>query len=269
MTILVAWVAWDSRAPSSIYLASDSRISWGTMTTFDYGRKVFGCSSSPELFGYCGDVLFPSIILSQLTELIDLNLIFIGNETAEEKFKIIYDFIKDSFEKYPKKKGWSRAEIVYCTRNTSNDFFIWKMIFYLGDNSLSSEFIQIDVNDTPIAVGSGAKEFKQKFTDYNDKKSDIAKTSRAVFQCLFHTLSDINDPYCGGAPQLVGLYRIGNARKYGIIKDGERFFMGKQLFNVATNLDHIEWRNDSFEVCDGLTTCIKSGSQRQPNPHLR
>lgn len=268
MTILVAWVAWDSRAPSSIYLASDSRISWGTMTTFDYGRKVFGCSSSPELFGYCGDVLFPSIILSQLTELIDLNLIFIGNETAEEKFKIIYDFIKDSFEKYPKKEGWSSAEIVYCTRNTSNDFFIWKMNFDLSDFRVNScHEKRVVGNDSPLICGSGAREFTENFAKY--KKGDIAKTSRAVFQCLFHTLLNISDPYCGGAPQLVGLYRIGNARKYGIIKDGERFFMGKQLFNVATNLDHIEWRNDSFEVCDGLTACVKSGSQRQPNPHLR
>lgn len=266
MTILVAWIPRDSRASSSIYLASDSRISWGTTTIFDYGRKVFGCSSSPELFGYCGDVLFPSIILSQLTELIDLNLIFIGNETANEKFGIIYDFIVESFKKYPKIKGWSSVEIIYCTRTALSDFFIWRMSFDLSGHQLNSRYEQI-VDDSPLIVGSGAKDFTQKFQEY--KKGDIAKTSRAVFQCLFHTLSDITDPYCGGAPQLVGLYRVGNARKYGIIKSGERFFMGKKLINLSKNLNNIEWRNELFEVCDGFTTCIKSGSQKQPNPHLR
>lgn len=41
MTLLASWIAVDSRKPSSIYILSDSRISWGSAAKFDFGKKVF------------------------------------------------------------------------------------------------------------------------------------------------------------------------------------------------------------------------------------
>lgn len=49
MTLLSSWLGVDSRHPSSIYILSDSRISWGDKTKFDYGKKVFGCKNSPDI----------------------------------------------------------------------------------------------------------------------------------------------------------------------------------------------------------------------------
>ena len=61
MTSLLAWVGVDSRHLSSIYLASDSRISWGDVANWDFGRKLFASTKYPEIIGYVGDVLFPSL----------------------------------------------------------------------------------------------------------------------------------------------------------------------------------------------------------------
>ncbi len=72
MTSLISWVAIDSRGPASFYVASDSRISWARDAHWDMGRKLFTCRHSPDLFGYCGDVLFPSLLLSQVSQLLDL-----------------------------------------------------------------------------------------------------------------------------------------------------------------------------------------------------
>lgn len=73
MTAFAAWVGVDQRGPASLYLASDRRISWSgqPFRTWDSGRKVFACSTHPDVFGYVGDVLFPSLVLGQVATLID------------------------------------------------------------------------------------------------------------------------------------------------------------------------------------------------------
>jgi hypothetical protein len=75
MTTLVAWLGVDSRGPASLYLASDSRITWGGSASWDRGRKLFACRQKPYLFGYCGEAFFPSQLLGQVTERIDANLL--------------------------------------------------------------------------------------------------------------------------------------------------------------------------------------------------
>ena len=52
-------------------------------------------------------------------------------------------------------------------------------------------------------LGSGKKEFYRNydFFQYGRNKN----TSRNVVHCFISTLKCINDPYCGGAPQIVGI----------------------------------------------------------------
>jgi hypothetical protein len=76
MTLLVSWLGVDTHGIASAYIASDSRVSWGRETNFDHGRKVFAFRSSPDILGYCGDVLFPTMVLSQITEIADNGLLF-------------------------------------------------------------------------------------------------------------------------------------------------------------------------------------------------
>ena len=68
MTVLIGWIGVDSRVPCSAYLMSDSRISWNDqLGAYDYGRKLFAFKNSPDILGYCGDVTFPSMVLSRLS----------------------------------------------------------------------------------------------------------------------------------------------------------------------------------------------------------
>src|SRR5277367_1315248 len=98
MTSLIAWIAVDQKAPSALYLASDSRISWGSSRArWDAGRKLFLCRKYPDIFGYSGGVVFPSLVLGQITEAADSGLLFLNSDPAEERHKRFLTAIKASF----------------------------------------------------------------------------------------------------------------------------------------------------------------------------
>ncbi len=52
---------------------------------------------------------------------------------------------------------------------------------------------------------------------------------------------------------MVGIYRKPNspAITYGIIRDKKRYFLGARI-DDDVNFESVEWRNDLFELCDGL-----------------
>lgn len=270
MTLLASWIGIDSRKPSSIYIMSDSRISWGDVARFDYGKKVFGCKNHPDIFGYCGDVLFPSIILNQLIDIADQGLLFGANWTCEQKSQAVIDKLIQSFNNYPKEVGNITAntlQVIHCSRDNDANFYCKKMMWTKSSRRWTGETLDFKIySDKLFVVGSGASEFLEKYRAYWE--SENKKTSRALFHCFTDTLVDIKDKYCGGAPQLVGLYRIGNARHYGIIYNNKRYFQGVQIDNLI-NFQNIEWRNELFEVCDGDTMKRRDYAQSQPNPLKR
>ena len=69
MTSLAAWPGIDSRGLSTLYIVADSRISWpGSSDLWEFGAKVFASSRTPDIFGFYGDVLVPSMVLPRLVE---------------------------------------------------------------------------------------------------------------------------------------------------------------------------------------------------------
>lgn len=273
MTLIASFIGVDNKKPkpkpASIYIVSDSRISWGDRANFDYGRKVFGCKNSPDILGYCGDVLFPSIVLNQIVDLADQGLLFEPNWTCEQKFQSFFKTLVHSFNNYPTEVENITAntfQIIYATRDEERNFFCRKMEWWKTTKQWSGEVVKFkDHSDKLFVLGSGKVEFLEKFKKYAE--SENQKTRRAVFHCFTDTLSNIRDKYCGGAPQLVGLYRKDNAKFFGIINEGKRYLHGVQVDKLI-NLDNVEWRNHLFEVCDGITMEIKKNAQRQPNPLL-
>ncbi len=273
MTLIACFVGVDSKKPkpkpASIYIVSDSRISWGDRANFDYGRKVFGCKNSPDIFGYCGDVLFPSIVLNQIVDLADQGLLFQPGWTSEQKFQAFFKKLVQSFNNYPtaiEKITANSFQIIYATRDDQKNFFCQKMEWRKSTKKWTGEVGEFkDHSDKLFVLGSGKLEFLEKFKLYAE--SENQKTSRAVFHCFIDTLVNIQDKYCGGAPQLVGLYRIGNARFFGVINDKKRYLHGIKVDDLI-NLNNVEWRNNLFEVCDGITMEVLKNAQKQPNPLL-
>lgn len=265
MTLIIAWIGVDDKKKgkdvASIYLASDSRYSWGNTAHFDCGNKVFCSNNYPEIFGFCGDVVFPSMILNQIITQIDGNLLIGITDDAETKNKKIFNYICSSLDVYPDKSG--AFTILHATR-VEKTFKLYEISSAEKNKALQNKEIPLPTISTKVfSGGSGKTEFDENWLKWESEKHNNHRTSRAVYHCLYQTLKTIKDTRTGGLPQIVGLYRKKNARLFGIIEDGKRFIYGKEI-SGDINAASIEWRNENFERINPETSKIFEGAQRQP-----
>jgi hypothetical protein len=272
MTTLLSWLGVDSRAPSSVYLASDSRISFGSKRQWDTGRKLFASKTMPEIFGYCGDVTFPIQVLGQIVEQIDNGLFFSEQKEYLNKLEKVRGVVEDSFRKLPKEYQRS-FQILYVSRDNSgmaSEFFAAK-ISLDTQQKIVSENISLPLESgLIIGTGSGDASLRRWYNEWvgppHKDPDGINRTSRSVFSAFCDSLKSSDDPLSGGAPQLVGLYRIGPAKTFGVIHDEKRYFNGLPVENT-TLLNGVEWRNRLFERCDGESMTLFRGAQKQPRPN--
>jgi hypothetical protein len=273
MTLLVSWVGIDTHGPSSVYIASDSRISWQAAAKFDLGRKVFAFSKWPDILGYCGDVLFPSIALNQIVELADSGLLFAPTYSCKQKFQAIVNKLNDLFTAYPQMHSGladNSLSVIHASRDPNNNkrFFCHTISWSVSLGWCGEEVSFPDTSRVLFALGTGAHEFNQNYEKYEDGPNK--GTSRNVFQCLCDTLIHIKDLYVGGAPQIVGVYRKpgSSATTFGVIYGGSRYFLGAKIDNLHS-FDEVDWRNENFERCDGRTMKKIEHAKPQPDPMRR
>lgn len=271
MTMLVSWIGIDTHGPTSAYIAADSRISWNMTNKFDFGKKVFASKKYPEILGYAGDVLFPSIVLEQIIELIDADVLLSKKMTCDSKNKIIFEKICSSMSKYPHLCIGNDVQIIHLSRDTNVNgypaFYHYKLTWNKRSGFRKKQISIPTTSGLLCVLGSGKNEFEDKYSFY--QKGVNSNTSRNVFQCFTDTLDNITDPYCGGAPQLVGLIRkpLTAGINFGIVSKGKRYFLGMEIPR-SSHFNNIEWRNELFELCDGETKKIKVGAAHQPNPNI-
>jgi hypothetical protein len=121
MSLIVSWVSIDTLGVISAYIASESRISWPMdkqpVDRFDSCRKTFFIKNYPDIFAYCGDVLFPSTLLSTITEAIVNGMIFRENDKAVERFKKFKKILFNEFYKYPKNQVRDSFELLYINKD--------------------------------------------------------------------------------------------------------------------------------------------------------
>jgi hypothetical protein len=257
MTSLISWVGIDQRGQTSIYIASDSRISWGNAGNikWDQGRKVFASRETPEIFGFCGDVLFPSIFLSQLTGMLKGDEVHsIAN--AEERAKAIMEYAKSSREGFPQQLGGDSFKILYCCREGENMkafFHVFVIEYSHATSSWSIQPIELPSKSGLVFVGGSGQTAVNTWQDYW-KNTSQGGTSRAIFSAFCDSLDSGEDPNTGGAPQLVGIKRSFGASHYGIVWQGNRYELGLRLPPESfAYLQGVEWMNSLFERCDALT----------------
>lgn len=267
MTTVVAWVGVDQRGPSSLYLASDSRFTWSEGITWDSGCKVFASRTHPAILGYCGDVVFSSISIAQALELIDSNLLYRDDASADEQLDSLSDFLKKAFDTYPTSQQ-REFTVVYAFRTTILDrpSFFAGAIGWSPRAGWTMETLAMPTESSVIgAFGSG----KQAFGDTNRrwKEGDVGRTSRSVFSAFCDHVASSADPKTGGAPQLAGIYikKPPNATTFGVIHDGRKWLSGVAVPDT-NNLDHIEWRDELFQRCDGRTMQPITHAQRHARP---
>lgn len=268
MTLIVSWVGVDDKKEgkkiASIYLASDSRYTWNSTEKFDLGAKLFGSTKFPEIFGFCGDVLFPSIVLGQIITQIDNKLLIDDIDDAKSKNTKIFNYISSSFEKYPKKVCTNGTFIILHATRVEKKFHLFKISLEKNGLLKNEEILLPSISTIVYSGGSGKIEFDKNWLfKWNAEKHNNFRTSRGAYHCLSQTLKSINDIHTGGLPQIMGLYRNKNSRLFGIIENGKKYIFGKES-SEDINYSNIEWRNENFERMNPKTLNIIEGAQRQP-----
>ena len=264
MTTLIAWIAVDDRGPSSLYMASDSRITWGSAAKrWDVGRKLFACKRTPDIFGYVGDVLFPSLLLGQLIESADVGLIPGFKGTSEERNAGLKNTVLNSLA-HQHDAHRANFEILHVSRNgdgMSSSFHVWRLSYSATTDSLNTVAVSVptDRSRLIIALGSGASQAKAH--EYNLSIADQGRTSQSIFWSFCDALNSKADPLTGGAPQLAGVYRRGNGKTFGVLYNHEYYFHDLPLKEDFFP-NSVEWRDELFQVISSDTGQIASESQR-------
>jgi hypothetical protein len=251
MTSLIAWIGVDSRGPASAYLASDSRISWAPGAHWDIGRKLFTSEKSADLFGYCGDVLFPSLLLSQVSQMIFLTASSGANTTPAGRHEVLVAVARESLARHPvhHRRAFS---MLHCGRESagmSSAFHLWRTD-WSPDKGWSDDAVMLP-SESVLVLTVGLGESTVARYDAAWRKTEVGRTSRAVFSAFCEALKSGADHFSGGAPQLVGIYRRGHGETFGVIYQGERYVLGVSISSDQAGKLAVEWRNELFERCDG------------------
>ncbi len=276
MTMIVSWIAVDQNSPASAYIASDSRFTWGGPKgpTFEYGRKVFACKNSADIFAYCGDVLFSSLALARVVEMADNGLLYGPDSDSSQRHETINHHLKKLVSCYPSVALGHDVQIYHISRDHERHFHFYKYSHNdkIGWNSSTIE-PDLSKSGTIVTGGIGKNKFDELYKDY--QKGPNKDTSRNIFQCFCDCLQNKQPDMCGGAPQLVGLYRVASSAKeairnginFGIIWNGARYYLGSEVDKPEKH-DIIRWYNNCFEICDCETMQRKQKAMIQPNPFL-
>lgn len=268
MTTLVAWIAIDSQAPSALYLASDSRISWsGTSARWDAGRKLFFCRNHPDLFGYSGDVLFPALALGQLTEAADASLLFSAGSDAASRHDAVVSVLRASFEQRHQAPTASFS-VLHASRDGRGSrarFRLWLTSYSAATSSWldREEVVSMQGSQLLIALGSGAASLAAHADRWG--RSDQGGTSRAIFSAFCDLIKSADDPATGGVAQLVGMYHTRMPQAFGFVRGGQRYLHGLPL-PAGNEEDTIEWRDELFQRLDGKSLTVRKGAQRHMRP---
>jgi len=271
MSLLVSWIGIDTHGPASAYIAGESRFTWGNIAEFDYGKKVFASHLYPEVFGYAGDVLFPSVVLTQIVEMINTDILFNKDMSCDCKNKIVLEKLCHAFSNYPTAQSLGVIEILHISRDTLFEAYPNFHCYFMSWRKATGWKVEREKKKIPetsniVAVlGSGKSEFMNNY-DSKYKLGPNSSTSRNVFHCFIDTLFSMEERTCGGPPQLVGIYRKPNsfAKNFGIIYRDKRYFLGAEVPKNSC-FDKIEWRNEFFERCDGNTKKIMKSAMKQPD----
>jgi len=268
MTSLLVWYAADKKKvagfrPASVYIATDSLITWKDESKWPHGKKVFAAKSSPDIFAYCGDRLFAAHVLGQVVAAIDSGYLFAYGESAAERMSKVQQTLRMLWKTYPEAQQ-DDTHIVHVTRDGEGvdcRFLVQKHHFQprkLPHSGLVIEAPSGQVSAPLLMLGSGSKVVRSHIEEWN-RQYENRHTSRSIFSAFCESLESGIDENTGGAPQLVGLYRVEAGRSFGVIWKNDRYFDGLRTLPTA-NKDGVAWRNNTFEIADQTTKRRAAGA---------
>jgi hypothetical protein len=262
VTSIQVWAGVDTRGVASLYIASDSRISWAPGHHWDQGRKVFAADRKPHIFGYWGDVLFPALALPQISDQIDYALTH-GADEGEWR-RALERRVRTLWRNYPSEERRSFG-IVHGFRigeGTGSRFGLTILEYDAQVKIWASRTVPMPPKSAVLHIaGSGAWRVDEAQGLW--ALSESAGTSRAVYGAFVESVLSGLDGQSGGPPQLCGLYRIDGGRVIGTVVGNRRYFAGADIDEPAST-DTVQWHNELFEITDGSSKRRSLGAQ----PHL-
>lgn len=261
MTSLAAAVSRDTHGPCALYLLTDSRITWVKPTErWDAGRKTFGSPTSADVFGYCGDAYFMPMALAQILNMVACGVINLAAATAEERHATILAQLKNSLGRIATEHVLNMT-LFHGAREgegTKSTFFLWRSVYRPKTKRWSDEKLLIEDRSYLASVDGTGKPAVEKFLSTTNETA-ASGTSRAAIHAFCRSLKSGEDPFSGGPPQMVGLWRIGPARQFGYYWQ-RRFYISGMECPSRGSREGVDWFNDLFERCDPKTGKRMEGS---------
>jgi len=224
MTTMAAWPIFRDGRHNAVYLASDSRITWGSRRRWDAGRKLFTCRQSADIFGYSGDVLFPSQVLAQIAELVDHGLLFNAESRSRKRHAAAVEAIQASHGRHHQAPD-TPFEILHISRHRDGgeaEFSAW-VLEYSGGGNWVDRSVSLEPF-APLLFGSGAARLAERIAKRLPCGGDDINS--VVFSGFCRALDARSDARSGGAPQLVGLFSKDSGQVFGVIHEEQRFLHG-------------------------------------------
>ena len=267
MTSLIVWVSRDQRRFSALHVASDSRVSWeATAGRWDAGRKVFASKVTPDVWAYCGDVLFPALVLSQLVSAADHGLV-LGEGTPEVRHARAVAAMQVSFQQRMKAVELDFT-ILHATRQGEGrnaEPRLWRTSVAVRSRTWTDEELEIAEDHAGVVGRFGSGRVSMELASQPWSKSEVGHTSRAVYSGFCDALAGGRDPLTGGAPQLGSLFPRGAGRTSGVLHEGQLYLHGLPILEPFA-APEVEWYDRLFERIDPLTKMRLPHAARQPRP---
>ncbi len=267
MTSLATAISIDSRGPAALYIMTDSRITWKDFPgAWDAGQKTFASHIAPHIFGFCGDASFPPSVARQVLERIDYKLLTDITDAYSVHIQIVKSInaslsVASSkfFDVFSFYHGARDGEGMGCK------FRLWRTDYSRKlDRTTDTEIEIASEYSQLVRVDGTGRPYIQSVEGRWDATT-AAKTSRAAMWAFCEALASGADPHSGGPPQLVGIWRVGGARRFGIIWNDQRYVAGLPVAK-SEELRNINWFNERFERCDALTGKRIQSAQAQEKP---
>jgi hypothetical protein len=264
MTSIACWPRVDPRGVTSLYIASDSRVTWADGRSEDGHQKTFISPTSDDIFAFCGSVIHPERLLRQVeTEGLS------ATKPAHHRHQELLLRLDATLKQDP---GGSHEAFTLLhgskeSLNMAATFHLWRVEWSLATHVVDISEPLPAHSVLAVSDGSGGASVRQHH--YRWFTGESGGTSRAVFSAFCDSMENSEDPFTGGAPQLVGLARSLPAQHIGVIFRNGRYLRGRPC-DLRDSDDLPEfWRNELFERCDPTTMRALAGAQRHARPRQR
>ena len=262
MTSLLAWIAYDSRRATALYLASDSRQTFEGGVFTDNCIKIFvsvADQNQSEIFGFCGDVEFSQYALRAVCSDIEKKRIPPSSRgNAESRANWIHYYINDRL------KNFNRT-LIHATiiLHASRDSWGGGAKFYLhsysggkGATTLQKRRESFTRKNLHFRNGTGHNHIFEKLLEVRAQAGDF---SRAYLAAFISSLNGENvDEGSGGAVQLAGIATVGDARHYGVVSDKGSFFRGEKATKI---LPKVQWFDTKMQRVNQNGSLLRSAKR--------